>query len=99
MITGVLGLERARPLIETICRHSQEVHFVTPQQPRACSADELASCVPGDFRGRIVRNTVKALFPSPGVCAAGGPDDVVVVTGSIYLLGEVMTQLGDFPAA
>ena len=99
VITGVLGLERARPLIETICRHSQEVHFVTPQQPRACSADELASCVPGDFRGRIVRNTVKALFPSPGVCAAGGPDDVVVVTGSIYLLGEVMTQLGDFPAA
>lgn len=99
VITGVLGAERARPLIETICRHSHEVHFVTPQQPRACSADELASFVPGDFWGRIVPNTVKALFPSAGVCTVGGPDDIVVVTGSIYLLGEVMTQLGDSASA
>jgi dihydrofolate synthase/folylpolyglutamate synthase len=27
------------------------------------------------------------------VCTAGGPDDVIVVTGSIYLLGEVLTRL------
>jgi len=74
------------------------VHFVIPQQPRACSADELASFAPEDFRGRLVPDTVKALFPSTGVCSVGGPDDIVVVTGSIYLLGEVMTQLGDCPA-
>ena len=37
VITGVLGVARARPLIETICRHAQEVYFVVPNQARACS--------------------------------------------------------------
>jgi dihydrofolate synthase/folylpolyglutamate synthase len=40
-----------------------------------------------------VRSTVEQLFPAPDCCTAGGPDDVVVVTGSIYLLGEVMARL------
>jgi dihydrofolate synthase/folylpolyglutamate synthase len=93
VITGVLGGARARPLIETICRHAAEVHFVVPQQPRACSYEELEALVPADFRGRIVRDTVTNLFPAPDHCTAGGPDDVIVVTGSIYLLGEVMAQL------
>ncbi len=93
VITGVLGVARARPLIEAIARHAREIHFVVPQQPRACSHEELESLLPASFRGRLVRNTVGDLFPSPDRCTAGGPDDVVVVTGSIYLLGEVMGRL------
>lgn len=93
VITGVLGVARARPLIETIARHAREIHFVVPQQPRACSHEELESLVPASFRGRIVRKTVAELFPSSDRCTAGGPADVVVVTGSIYLLGEVMGRL------
>jgi dihydrofolate synthase/folylpolyglutamate synthase len=93
VITGVLGLARARPLIEAIARHAGEIHFVVPQQPRACSHAELESLVPASFRGRIVRSSVAELFPSPDQCTAGGPEDVVVLTGSIYLLGEVMGRL------
>ncbi|MEO5960836.1 MAG: folylpolyglutamate synthase/dihydrofolate synthase family protein [Opitutaceae bacterium] len=93
VITGVLGTARARPLIEAICRHAAEVRFVVPQQERACSHAELEALVPAGFRGRVVRDTVERLFPSPDRCAAGGVDDVVVVTGSIYLLGEVMKKL------
>ncbi len=93
VITGVLGTARARPLIETIARHAREIHFVVPQQPRACSHDELEALVPVGFRGRVVRATVRNLFPQPDCCTVGGPDDVVVVTGSIYLLGEVMGRL------
>ncbi|MBM3855251.1 MAG: bifunctional folylpolyglutamate synthase/dihydrofolate synthase, partial [Verrucomicrobia bacterium] len=44
-------------------------------------------------RGAVVRDTVERLFPGPDSCVAGGPEDVVVVTGSIYLLGEVMSRL------
>lgn len=94
VITGVLGTVRARPLIETIGRHAQAIHFVVPQQPRACSYEELEALVSPAFRGRVVRDTVERLFPAPDQCRAGGPDDVVVVTGSIYLLGEVMARLG-----
>jgi dihydrofolate synthase/folylpolyglutamate synthase len=94
IITGVLGVARARPLIETICRHAKEIYFVVPSQARACTHAELEALVPPTFSGRVVRATVTDLFPSRGRCTAGGVDDVVVVTGSIYLLGEVMARLG-----
>lgn len=93
IITGVLGLDRARPLIETVSRHAKEIHFVVPNEPRACTHADLIALVPIGFKGRIVRATVAELFPSPGVCTAGSTDDVIVVTGSVYLLGEVMTRL------
>jgi dihydrofolate synthase/folylpolyglutamate synthase len=93
VITGVLGAARAKPLLETIARHAAEIHFVVPQQPRACSHEELEALVPAGYRGRIVRDTVERLFPAADRCAVGGPDDVVVVTGSIYLLGEVLARL------
>jgi dihydrofolate synthase/folylpolyglutamate synthase len=93
VITGALGAIRARPLLETIARFAREIHLVVPQQARACSHAELEALIPPTFRGRVVRATVEGLFPSAETCTAGGPDDVIVVTGSIYLLGEIMTRL------
>jgi dihydrofolate synthase/folylpolyglutamate synthase len=94
VITAALGVARAGPLMETICRHAKEVHLVVPNQPRACSYEELESLVPTTFQGRVVRATVAGLFPTASTCTAGGPEDTLVVTGSIYLLGEVMARLG-----
>ena len=94
VITAALGVARARPLMETVCRHAKEVYLVVPNQPRACSYEELESLVPATFRGKVLRATVDGLFPAPGKCTAGGPDDTLAVTGSIYLLGEVMAKLG-----
>jgi dihydrofolate synthase/folylpolyglutamate synthase len=93
VITGVLGAARARPLLTTIAKHAAEIHLCVPNQARACSYAELEALLPADFRGRIMRATVEGLFPTADRCAAGGPDDVVVVTGSIYLLGEVMARI------
>jgi dihydrofolate synthase/folylpolyglutamate synthase len=36
---------------------------------------------------------VTGLFPAANCCVAGQADDVIVVTGSIYLLGEVLACL------
>lgn len=93
VIAGCLGAARAKPLLATIARHAREIHLVVPEQARACSHEALAELVPGDFPGRVLRNNVAALFPRPGTCAAGAVDDVLVVTGSIYLIGEVLTRL------
>jgi len=93
VIAGVLGAERAGPLVAAICRHAREIHFVVPRQPRACGFGELEALVPRGYRGRIMRATVEELFPRRDCCTAGGADDAVVVTGSIYLLGEVMALL------
>jgi dihydrofolate synthase/folylpolyglutamate synthase len=93
VITGALGEARARPLLTTIAPQAREIHLVVPQQARACSHAELEAWVPPTFRGRVVRATVEGLFPTPDTCTAGGPDDVLVVTGSIYLLGEIMARI------
>jgi len=93
VIAGVLGAARARPLLETISRHASALHLVVPDQPRACSLDELMGLVPEGFLGNVVRDAVARLFPAAGDCVAGGAEDVIVVTGSIYLIGEVLARL------
>jgi dihydrofolate synthase/folylpolyglutamate synthase len=93
VITGALGADRAGPLLAVIARHAKEIQLTVPNQARACSHAELEALVPKDFKGRVVRATVEGLFPTADRCTAGGPDDVLVVTGSIYLLGEVMARL------
>ena len=92
-IVGALGLMRAGPLLEVLCRHCSAVHLVVPNQARASTHAELEALVPASFRGDVHRSKVEELFPGPDACTAGGPEDVVVVTGSIYLLGEVLGRL------
>ncbi|MGC4073046.1 MAG: folylpolyglutamate synthase/dihydrofolate synthase family protein [Nibricoccus sp.] len=94
IVTGVLGAARAKPLLETIGRHAKEIHLVIPQQARACSFEELEALIPKTFSGAVRRTTVQELFPGPEQpCRAGGANDTVVVTGSIYLLGEVLARI------
>lgn len=94
VIVGVMGVERARPLMKTICRHAQALCLVVPDQPRACGHEELEALVPASYRGAVVRDTVVRLFPEPDSCRVDDAEAVVVVTGSIYLLGEVIKRLG-----
>lgn len=93
VITGMLGVARAQPLIEVICRFAKEIHFVVPNQSRACTHEQLEALVPSTFRGVVRRATVEGVFPDPRTCTVGGSDDLLLVTGSIYLLGEVMARL------
>lgn len=93
VITGALGAARAQPLLRTICHHASELHLVVPHQSRACTYGELESLIPADFSGKVSRDTVEALFPGPDQCTVGGPEDTLVITGSIYLLGEILSRL------
>lgn len=93
VVTGVLGAARARPLLETISRYAAEIHLVMPQQSRASGFEELEALIPKTFEGSVTRATVAGVFPDAQTCTVGGPDDTVVVTGSIYLLGEVMARI------
>jgi dihydrofolate synthase/folylpolyglutamate synthase len=93
IMTGALGAYRARALLEVIGRHAREIHLAIPRQDRACSFAELESCLPPEFRGRVAHTTVADAFPGADRCALGGPDDIVVVTGSIYLIGEVFERI------
>lgn len=93
VITGVLGTARARPLLETISRFAREIHLVIPQQARASSYEELEALIPAAFTGQVRRAKLADLFPAPKVCTVGQPGETVVVTGSVYLVGEVLERL------
>lgn len=93
ILTGTLGLTRARALIPSVCRYARELHLLVPRQPRACSHQELLSEIPSTFRGSVHLSQLRDLFPQPGRCMAGGPGETLVATGSIYLMGEIMEAL------
>ncbi len=93
VIAGALGEFRARALLAVVCRYAREIHLVTPHQARASSFEELRALVPADHRSLVQPGAVERLFPDAHTCAVGGPDDTVVVTGSIYLLGEVLERI------
>jgi dihydrofolate synthase/folylpolyglutamate synthase len=93
IMAGVLGESRARALLEVIARHAREIHLVIPHQARACGYDALEHCLPAGFGGRVGHTTVADVFPAPDRCTLGGPEDTVVVTGSIYLIGEVFERI------
>jgi dihydrofolate synthase/folylpolyglutamate synthase len=94
LIVGVLGAARAAAIVPVAARYARSLHFVAvPHQPRSCSTAELAGFVPRDFTGPVQETSVDALFPAMGTCTVGAPGETIVVTGSIYLLGEAMDRL------
>ncbi len=89
VIAGVLGEYRAQALLPVAARHAKALYLVKPNQPRATELNILRTFVPHTFSGPVHGTTLEELFPRPGTCALGDDGDTVVVTGSIYLLGEV----------
>jgi dihydrofolate synthase/folylpolyglutamate synthase len=93
VIAGVLGLARAEALLPVVARHAREIHLVVPKQARACSAEQLRAFVPASFCGDVIDDRADRIFPTPEICALGKVGDTIVVTGSIYLAGEVLGRL------
>lgn len=93
IVAGALGEFRARALLDVVCRHAAEIHLITPRQDRASSFAEMFALVPEEVRPRVHRATVESVFPDARTCTVGGAGDTVVVTGSIYLLGEVLERI------
>jgi dihydrofolate synthase/folylpolyglutamate synthase len=94
IITGLLGEFRAKAILPVLARHAERLYFARPNQLRALTYEQLAALVPADFPGQTLRGNLDELFPAPGRVAAGVEGQPVVVTGSIYLVGEIMERLG-----
>ncbi|NBB78795.1 MAG: bifunctional folylpolyglutamate synthase/dihydrofolate synthase [Verrucomicrobia bacterium] len=89
IIMGTLGEDRARSLMAVVEPRAGGLYLVAPQQERATPTAFLKSCLDRD----AVETEVDAIFPEPGRCTVGKPDDTIVLTGSIYLIGEVMERI------
>jgi dihydrofolate synthase/folylpolyglutamate synthase len=93
IVIGVLGEFRARALLAVVTRHAREIHVATPRQARATSYAEIVALTPPAFRPLLRESSVAAIFPDERTCTPGAPGDTVVITGSIYLLGEMLERL------
>lgn len=97
ILTGMLGEERASALLPLLCQHAQSLHLLTPKQPKATPAQWLYSQLPQAAKAIATCSDLSTLIPNPGKLAMGQPGDTIVVTGSIYLLGEVLEHLNYEP--
>jgi dihydrofolate synthase/folylpolyglutamate synthase len=93
IVMGVLGEFRARSLLEIVVRYAREIHVVTPQQARATPYADIVALTPPAARPLLREATLTQIFPDASNCAVGAPGETVVVTGSIYLLGEILERL------
>jgi len=67
--------------------HAYEVVFTQPGTPRAVSATQLAEMA-GDHAARFSIHP-DAAGALESVVAVAGPEDVIFITGSLYLVGEL----------
>ena len=95
VIAGTLGVMRAQYLIPVASRHAKGLYLVEPAQPRSAGFDVLRSYIPADVSLPVEDSSIDQLFPGKGICTVGEPGDTIVVTGSIYLLGEVLERLSE----
>lgn len=93
VVIGCLGEARASALLAVVAPYAREIHLVVPHQPRASGFEELEAIVSTVFDGPCHRSTLAGLLPAPGRCTVGREGDTVLVTGSIYLLGEVIERM------
>ncbi|MCC5025290.1 MAG: bifunctional folylpolyglutamate synthase/dihydrofolate synthase [Candidatus Synoicihabitans palmerolidicus] len=93
IVVGALGAARAGSLIEVVARYASEIYLVEPKQARACSRETLRKFIPESFEGEIFDARVETLFSDESRINLPREAGTVVVTGSIYLAGEVMMKL------
>jgi dihydrofolate synthase/folylpolyglutamate synthase len=87
VITATLGERRAKALLPYLASIAKRLLLVQLDEPRALSLARLKSHIPSSFSGEI--DTVKDLRELP-LAGEMGP---VLVTGSIYLVGEVLRTI------
>ncbi len=95
IVAGTLGEDRGRSLMEAVAPFANELHLIEPNQPRATSSNFLESCLPTDRAFKVHHRTLEQIIPAPNTCSLGKPGDTIVLTGSLYLIGEALERLQD----
>lgn len=93
IVAAALGEIRGKSLMRTIAPYARELHLLQPRQARATKTRLLQSYLPPDCKIPVYHRRIEDIFPAKGQCTAGGSGDRVVVTGSLYLIGEVLERL------
>ena len=93
IVAGTLGNFRARFLVPVVQRHARGLYLLEPRQPRTATFSMMRHWLKPNPEISVVDATLEELFPEENTCSIGRPGETIVVTGSIYLLGEVLERL------
>ncbi len=95
LVIGVLGDKDARALCRILLPLARWIICVPPRNPRAMDARELAKLLRG--LGNIPCTAVESV--SAGLQQAQRHPERTLVTGSLFVVGEALAQLGLMPGA
>ena len=84
---GVLGSERAPHIMKVISQFASSIKLFEIDQPRACSADFLKSHVCNSFSGEIIDFEIEKV---KNYISNYDSSKTILVTGSIYLIGQIL---------
>ncbi|MGE4276281.1 MAG: folylpolyglutamate synthase/dihydrofolate synthase family protein [Lawsonibacter sp.] len=91
-LTGVLGDKDYPAMLEHIIPLAKAFVTITPDSPRALPAQDLAQYLTrAGVEATACDNTMQGV---ERVLAMAGPEDVVCICGSLYMIGEVRHILG-----
>jgi dihydrofolate synthase/folylpolyglutamate synthase len=94
IVAGTLGEDRGRGLMAAVAPFARELFLVEANQERATSTEFLCSCLPAERKFAVHPASVEDLFGFQSVTVPGVEQNAtIVVTGSIYLIGEVLDRL------
>ena len=85
---GSLEEARAREVVAAVLPFASGFRFFQPAQPRACSCDWLVGLIPKGFAGTVSDGDMSRVDE---YLDAASETQVILVTGSIYLIGEYLS--------
>jgi dihydrofolate synthase/folylpolyglutamate synthase len=87
LIFGAMRDKAVDEVTGMLFSHAHEVIFTQPGTPRAVSARQLAEMASDHAKKFVVIEDAQQALES--ALAKAGPDDVILITGSLYLVGEL----------
>lgn len=84
---GVLGEDRAVPIMQVVSRFASSIKLFEVDQPRACSISFLKSQVPNSFSGEVIEFNVDEV---KNFLSNVDAEKTILITGSIYLIGQIL---------
>ncbi|GIX47270.1 MAG: bifunctional folylpolyglutamate synthase/dihydrofolate synthase [Candidatus Tectimicrobiota bacterium] len=95
LVLGMAADKNVEGIVAVLAPLAQQVIATRFHSPRACDLQRLAAAV--QAQGRPVRLAPDPLSALALARAAAGPGDLVCVTGSLLLIGELKTRLQGLP--
>ncbi|HAV14645.1 MAG TPA: bifunctional folylpolyglutamate synthase/dihydrofolate synthase, partial [Opitutae bacterium] len=93
IVAGALGESRGRSLMQALAPHAAELHLVQANQPRATPTETLEGYLASERGFEVHHSALQEIIPSPKTCTLGNAGDTIVITGSLYLVGEALERL------